>query len=69
MDVICVGNKVQQPDYYFAFANMCLFLLHLGQDYEIWLALFWFLFNQGNSVLMAQWDSPMDLKRGDLSQH
>lgn len=68
MDVIYVGNKVQQADYYFAFANMCLFFLQLGKDNEIWLPLFWFLFNQGSSVFMTQWDSFMDLKR-DLNQH
>lgn len=27
MDVICVGSKVQKPNYYFVFANMCMFLL------------------------------------------
>jgi len=62
-DVICVGNEVQQQGYYFAFANICLFLLQLGEDNEIWLALFWFLFNQGISVFITQKDSPMDLKR------
>lgn len=63
MNDICVGNKGQQPGYYFVFANMCLFLLQFGKDNEIHLALFWLLFNQGASPFMTQWD----LKRGDLT--